>query len=421
MPLLNTKHDEWGKMNMIQEQGAGANGTCTGTNKRMPVRLPARYYDLHPDIGLNFQLNRMYGWVGEDRMLEEMREVAPRIHDYNDWTREFLNLGEAAISQGRILPGAYHLRAAEFFMFPGDPNKKTTRGRFVELVLAEHGLSLQDRQLVPYEGGFLPAYRFTPPNPKGTPRGTIVLFGGYDSYVEEWLPMFEYLQDAGLEVVAFDGPGQGGALEEFALTMTPDWHKPVGAVLDHFGLNDVALMGLSLGGCLVIRAAAFEKRVRRIIADDIMTNFAETVMRQVAPGAARLPLAQFARHTPGLVDLAAEHSAKHSLMSEWGIKQGMHVLGVETPHAFFQALTTFRTDDVSAKLDQDVLLMCGADDHYVPVHQLADQVRTLTNVRSLTTRLFTRAEQAQNHCHIGNIGLSLRVVTHGLETLEASA
>ncbi len=63
----------------------------------------------------------------------------------------------------------------------------------------------------------------------------------------------------------FEGPGQGGALEDAELKMIPEWEQPVKAVLDYFELNDVILMGISLGGGLVIRAAAFEPRVRYVI------------------------------------------------------------------------------------------------------------------------------------------------------------
>jgi NADPH:quinone reductase-like Zn-dependent oxidoreductase len=50
------------------------------------------------------------------------------------------------------------------------------------------------------------------------------------------------------------------------------------------------------------------------------------------------------------------------------------------------------TATISPRLTQDVLLMAGAEDHYIPVHRLPDQIATLTQVRSLTERLFTRAE-----------------------------
>jgi len=61
---------------------------------------------------------------------------------------------------------------------------------------------------------------------------------------------------------------------------------------------------------------------------------------------------------------------------------------------------------ISSQLTQDILLMAGAEDHYIPVHQLPDQIATLTHVRSMTARLFTRAEQAQNHVQVGNMGLA---------------
>lgn len=54
--------------------------------------------------------------------------------------------------------------------------------------------------------------------------------------------------------------------------------------------------------------------------------------------------------------------------------------------------------------------MAGAEDHYVPLGQLGAQIQTLTNARSVTARVFTRAESAQNHCQIGNLGLALRVI-----------
>ena len=57
-------------------------------------RFPVGYYPLHPNISLNFQLNRFYGWANDEQMLEELRAAAPRISSYADWTREMLNLSD---------------------------------------------------------------------------------------------------------------------------------------------------------------------------------------------------------------------------------------------------------------------------------------------------------------------------------------
>jgi hypothetical protein len=77
----------------------------------------------------------------------------------------------------------------------------------------------------------------------------------------------------------------------------------------------------------------------------------------------------------------------------------------------------YETASLSSRLTQDVLRMAGAEDHYIPVHQLPDQIATLTQVRSLTARLFTRAGQAQNHVQVGNFGFAFRVILDWMASL----
>ncbi|MNW52783.1 hypothetical protein D3C74_303180 [compost metagenome] len=109
---------------------------------------------------------------------------------------------------------------------------------------------------------------------------------------------------------------------------------------------------------------------------------------------------------------------KQNLMLEWGIRQGMHVTGSQTPYGFLKQSMLYTTAEISPLLSQDVLLLAGQEDHYIPLVQFGEQIGSLTSVRSLTTRLFTRKQQAQNHCHVGNIGLSINVILNWLQQLE---
>jgi hypothetical protein len=147
--------------------------------------FPVGYYQLHPDTSLNWQMNRFYNWANDDSMLSEMRTVAPSIHTYTDYTREFMNLAEQALARGQNFKAAYYLRAAEFFMWPSDPAKLRTRARYLSLVREHYDLGQSDLISIPYEHGSLPAYRFIPANSKGT----LVLFGGFDGYIEELFGM----------------------------------------------------------------------------------------------------------------------------------------------------------------------------------------------------------------------------------------
>jgi pimeloyl-ACP methyl ester carboxylesterase len=217
-------------------------------------------------------------------------------------------------------------------------------------------------------------------------------------------------REVGFDVIAFDGPGQGAVLEEEHLTMTPDWEKPVAAVLDYFQLDDITLIGYSLGGCLAIRAAAREPRVQRVVADDILTDLFDVSLRQL-PSSVRVALSGMLRiGAVPLVNALVKWAMRRDLVLEWGVRQGMHVTGTSTAYQMLKQMQLYRTDDISPLVEQDVLLLAGAEDHYVPLHQFHDQIRSLTGVRSLTARLFTRQEQAQNHVHLGNVGLSLRVI-----------
>jgi len=79
----------------------------------------------------------------------------------------------------------------------------------------------------------------------------------------------------------------------------------------------------------------------------------------------------------------------------------------ERPSEALRAAQTFHTRDVSDRVQQDVLLLAGANDHYVPLARLREQARELSQARSITTRVFTAKEQGQAHCNVGNLPLAI--------------
>ena len=109
--------------------------------------------------------------------------------------------------------------------------------------------------------------------------GTIVLHGGFDSFVEEFYSIMRYFADAGYNVVGFDGTGQGATRRRHGLPFDYRWERPMGAILDHFRADNVTLIGLSLGGWLGLRASTFEKRIRRKIVVQTVTPTTSTRFR----------------------------------------------------------------------------------------------------------------------------------------------
>ena len=373
-------------------------------------RFPVGYYPLHPNVSLNFQMNRFWNWVGDTEMLDELKAVGARIANYDDWAREMFDLSDKALAAGRGLPAAYYSKMAIFFLDPSDTRVKPAFQRFQDNVLAVNNVTPENHYQVPYEGKQLSAYRFTP----AQSRGTIVVFGGYDSYILEWLPMALALRDAGMDTIIFDGPGQGVTLDD-GIIMTPDWNLPVAAIANHFALADFTLLGFSLGGALVMRAAAREPRVSRVIAMDVCTSLFEAATRGFGPTGLSVIAANSEQMPASLVNAAVAAVRASDLLTDWVLAQGERVLGVASPAEVFHTWREYITADISSDVRQDVMLMAGAKDHYIPLHMLPDQMMTLTNAHSVTSRVFTEAESAQNHCQIGNMGLALKVILGWLD------
>lgn len=129
------------------------------------------------------------------------------------------------------------------------------------------------RVRIPYEDTTMPGW-FLRPDASGTERPTVIVNNGSDGQVVE---AYAYgaaaAVDRGWNALLFDGPGQGSMLFEREIPFRPDWEKVVTPVVDWLrGRSDVdasriALTGWSMGGELVVRAAAFEPRLAAVVSD----------------------------------------------------------------------------------------------------------------------------------------------------------
>lgn len=92
-----------------------------------------------------------------------------------------------------------------------------------------------------------------------------VVHGGFDSTNEEsYFLIAAALIERGYPVLMFEGPGQSSMARDYNIHFTVDWHRPVGAILDfverrlpELSGNRKVLVGISFGGLLAARAAAF--------------------------------------------------------------------------------------------------------------------------------------------------------------------
>lgn len=368
------------------------------------IPFPVGYNNFHKDKSINFQLNRWYSLGYWTKV--EAEGAGKKVHDLSDWKPALIEVAEQLEKENRLLAAAIAIRAAEFFTHPQDPDKAGLYDRFIEGFYTAVPGDQFERLAIPYQGGEMPALRFTPHEKKAT----IVLHGGLDSFVEELYTTALYIVDAGYELILFDGPGQGGAFRKSNLTMTHEWEHPVSAVLDYLDLHDVTLVGLSMGGYLALRAAAFEKRIARVVAFDIF------IYDQHGSGLQGAVYRLFIKY-PGLYNWVARTAMKRSVSANHVISQWMAITGSSTPADWNALVQNYSVSDIADQVQQDVFLMAGADDHMIPLKEYEKNRQGLLNARSVTGRIFTQEEDAQNHCQVGNIQLALDEILAWIDTV----
>lgn len=367
------------------------------------LTFPVGYHNFHDDKHINYQLNRWYS-LGYFEF-EKTSEIGQQVSGLSDWKEVLESFGEQATLNGTLLEAAFYYRAAEFFTLPSDPDKDELYNRFTARFYAAVEGDNFKKVSIPYEDTFLPALHLKPEEPKGV----IVLHGGLDSFMEEYYSIAVYLKSAGYEVILFEGPGQGAALRKQNLYMTYQWEKPVGAVLDHFQIYDVTLIGISLGGFLAPRAAAFEPRITRVVAYDVY-------IFDHRGGFFQRLLYKLIRQAPSLYNRLLNSLTRKDFTANHIVNQWMFVCGVDTPFDWAIELGHYSVAEIVKFVKQDVLLLAGKEDHMIPVKEYYNYLMGLTNADSVSGRIFTRDEQAQNHCQIGNIKLALDFIIEWIES-----
>jgi hypothetical protein len=190
--------------------------------------------------------------------------------------------GLAARTYDRRSKGDAYMRAstyqrlAEFLLRPDDPRRVDSFDKAVRWFL--QGLDAlnvrYERFSAAYGDGRLRAL-YLPGLPGAEKKPLILAIGGYDSILEEKYPVIgKAALDRGYSVLMYEGPGQGEPLRKYGMKFVPDWEKPTAAVLDEFlrshdNPQKIVLFGMSMGGYLAPRAAAFEQRIDGVVAYDV--------------------------------------------------------------------------------------------------------------------------------------------------------
>lgn len=360
----------------------------------------------------------------DDSWHDEWRKTADRVAHQ---ARVALSEGHPVSARDAFLRAANYYRTAEFFLHGRGDDPRIREAYDLQVASFRQAARLFTPAIepvrIPYEDTALPGYLYRA-DESGSSRPTIVMFNGFDGSAEEMhFGGAAAAVERGYNVLTFDGPGQPGTRHHGGLTFRPDWENVVTPVIDHaVSLPEVdpgriAVLGLSMGGVLAPRAAAFEKRIAALIAVDGVYDLGDIATDPLPFERAEAERRLRAEADPELDALFAKISAT-SATYRWALENGMYVTATTSPREFAAAYLDFTVaNGIAERIECPTLVCAAAADGF-----FAGQPEKLyAHLRGPKTFLeLTSEDAADAHCHSGAQRLAYARIYDWLDTTFAA-
>ncbi|MCK5849756.1 MAG: alpha/beta fold hydrolase [Kiritimatiellae bacterium] len=377
------------------------------------------------DAQYSFQTLRALGYaVSGGADVGEVLKTAYAIKEGDDesWYREWMKTaqqrekaGDDFLAQGReisarqeFFKASNYYRTAEFFLHtnPEDPRIistwKKSRDSFLKAA------KLADQPIIPveipFEGTTLPGYLCLIDKSE-TKRPLLIIHSGFDGTAEElYFEMAHFAVKRGYNVLLFEGPGQGRVIRIQKLPFRPNWETVVTPVVDYaMTLKEVdpkriVLMGISFGGYLAPRAAAFEKRIMACIANGGVYDFHMTA-NLTQEEEKELDTQKGAE----AIDKALYDRMKTDPSLRWSIANGMFTFQAKSPSQWLKMTRAYTMKDIAKQITCPVLIVDSEADKDMP-GQAPKLYDALASQKDYI--MFTKEEGAEEHCQMGAILIS---------------
>ncbi|KAJ7224061.1 Alpha/Beta hydrolase protein [Mycena pura] len=235
-------------------------------------------------------------------------------------------------------------------------------------------------------------------------KPTLLVGNGYDGSQED---MYHMICVAALErgwnCMTYEGPGQPTVRREEDIGFIADWEKVVTPVVDYLAnrsdvdMGRLALSGTSMGGYLAARAAAFEPRIKALVANPGVVSVQASYF-SVFPDEL-LALFHSGNQTAfdAVVNTALLDNSTPSVF-RWGVEHGLWAFHTESPFEFFTLTGAMNLTGLYDKITVPTWTANSTRDTFFPNQsvEFAEQLQNSTNVT-----LVTYDGPEGYHCQVG--------------------
>jgi len=352
----------------------------------------------------------------DESWYQEWFKTAKRCEKAGD---DFLARNKRISARQEFFKASNYYRTAEFFLHinPKDPRIISTWKKSRECFLK--AAQLADHPIIPitipFEGTTLPGYLCLVDG-SGAKRPLLIVHSGFDGTAEElYFSTAHFAVMRGYNVLVFEGPGQGGVIRTQGIPFRHNWETVVSPVIDfaitlkEVDAKRIALMGISFGGYLAPRAAAFEKRISALIANGGVYDFHMT-SRLKPEDEKYLDTKEGAAE----IDRILLERMKTDPSLRWVMGNAMFTFNAPSPSEWMKMTRVYTMKDIAAKISCPVLIVDSEEDKDMPgqARMLYEALKTQKDFL-----LFTKDEAAEEHCQMGAILISNARILDWLDTI----
>jgi alpha-beta hydrolase superfamily lysophospholipase len=339
-----------------------------------------------------------------DAWYREWNATAERVHAIGLESEQRNHTTSAADA---YLRSSEYYRAADFFLHDNPTNPEIVRlwdAMHADFVrgLTLSGVPFEEVE-IPYENTTLHGYFFRGRDAGGR-APTIIVHQGFDGTAEEcWYGVGVDGIRRGYNVLAFDGPGQGQAIRKRGLHFRPDWEAVITPVVNwtvarpDVDPDRIVLYGISMGGYLAPRAAAYEHRLRAVIANEGVYDVFEN--DAFASRLTTAELRDFLYNNTEQYNQYVDAAIRNDTQLYWATTHGQWVFNVSTPADLMKAHEAYTMNGSVDRIRCPVLVLDVDNNQF-----FGSQSRRLYEAlppahRTMIT--FNTSEGAGLHCQAG--------------------
>jgi pimeloyl-ACP methyl ester carboxylesterase len=221
--------------------------------------------------------------------------------------------------------------------------------------------------------------------------------------------------ERGYNVLIFDGPGQGEVIRVQKIPFRYNWESVVTPVVNYAVKQEevdskrIAIMGISFGGYLAPRAAAFDDRIKACIANPGIYDYYAVALQRAPPDIENI-LKDETRSR--IFDQQVLIAMNLDVETGYTVGNGMYAFGATTPSDFLRKLPPYNLKEVGPLIKCNMLVIDSEND-IVTKDQAKPLYDALTSPKTFI--FFTSQEGAGYHTQVGAVTISNERVFNWLD------